>query len=232
MTGRIVSGFGVHMHTDLNVKVHRPGIDIAASVGAEIRAVERGRVLLPIACRAMGTCSLSTTASATTRSTAACRSSTRWWATRWSGGTDRLGRERRDVRPVPSLLRGQEERQAGGSGPLVPGAPGRRALVAGLRCRLRGTRINQPEGTHDESVESETAGAGLVSGAGLGAVRCRAAGAAGFGGGTRGLPKPGDVRQYPRHRPAELRQGGGYRQARHRRHPRVCWALWIPTAAI
>ena len=45
VTGRIVSGFGVHMHPDLNVKVHRPGIDIAASVGAEIRAVERGRVL-------------------------------------------------------------------------------------------------------------------------------------------------------------------------------------------
>ncbi len=45
VTGRIVSGFGIHKHPDLNVDVHRPGIDIAAPAGAEIRAVERGRVL-------------------------------------------------------------------------------------------------------------------------------------------------------------------------------------------
>jgi len=45
VAGRIVSGFGVHKHPDLNVDVHRPGIDIAAPPGAEIRAVERGRVL-------------------------------------------------------------------------------------------------------------------------------------------------------------------------------------------
>ena len=43
--GRIVSGFGIHKHPDLDVDVHRPGIDIAASPGAEIRAVEHGRVL-------------------------------------------------------------------------------------------------------------------------------------------------------------------------------------------
>lgn len=43
--GRIVSGFGIHKHPDLDVDVHRPGIDIAAPAGAEIRAVERGRVL-------------------------------------------------------------------------------------------------------------------------------------------------------------------------------------------
>ncbi len=43
--GRIVSGFGIHKHPDLNVDVHRPGIDIAAPAGAAIRAVERGRVL-------------------------------------------------------------------------------------------------------------------------------------------------------------------------------------------
>ena len=43
--GRIVSGFGVHKHPDLNVDVHRPGIDIVAPVGAEIRAVEGGSVL-------------------------------------------------------------------------------------------------------------------------------------------------------------------------------------------
>ena len=45
VAGRIVSGFGVHKHPDLNVDVHRPGIDIAAPAGAEIRAVEGGRVL-------------------------------------------------------------------------------------------------------------------------------------------------------------------------------------------
>ena len=45
VAGRIVSGFGVHKHPDLNVDLHRPGIDIAAPPGAEIRAVERGRVL-------------------------------------------------------------------------------------------------------------------------------------------------------------------------------------------
>ena len=45
VTGRIVSAFGIHKHPDLNVDVHRPGIDIAAPAGAEIRAVERGRVL-------------------------------------------------------------------------------------------------------------------------------------------------------------------------------------------
>lgn len=45
VAGRIVSGFGVHKHPDLKVDVHRPGIDIAAPAGAEIRAVERGRVL-------------------------------------------------------------------------------------------------------------------------------------------------------------------------------------------
>ena len=45
VTGRIVSGFGIHKHPDLNVDVHRPGIDISAPAGAEIRAVERGRVL-------------------------------------------------------------------------------------------------------------------------------------------------------------------------------------------
>ena len=43
--GRIVSGFGVHKHPDLNVDVHRPGIDIVAPVGAEVRAVEGGSVL-------------------------------------------------------------------------------------------------------------------------------------------------------------------------------------------
>lgn len=43
--GTIVSGFGIHKHPDLDVDVHRPGIDIAAPAGAEIRAVERGRVL-------------------------------------------------------------------------------------------------------------------------------------------------------------------------------------------
>lgn len=43
--GRIISGFGVHKHPELNVDVHRPGIDIVAPVGAEIRAVEGGSVL-------------------------------------------------------------------------------------------------------------------------------------------------------------------------------------------
>lgn len=43
--GRIVGGFGVHKHPDLNVDVHRPGIEIAAPAGAEIRAVEGGSVL-------------------------------------------------------------------------------------------------------------------------------------------------------------------------------------------
>ena len=43
--GRIVSGFGIHKHPDLNVDVHRPGIDIVAPAGAEIRAVAGGRVL-------------------------------------------------------------------------------------------------------------------------------------------------------------------------------------------
>ncbi len=43
--GRIVSGFGVHKHPDLDVDVHRPGIDIAAPGGAGVRAVEPGRVL-------------------------------------------------------------------------------------------------------------------------------------------------------------------------------------------
>ena len=45
VAGRIISGFGVHKHPDLNVDVHRPGIDIVAPVGAEIRAVEGGSVL-------------------------------------------------------------------------------------------------------------------------------------------------------------------------------------------
>ena len=45
VAGRIVSGFGVHKHPELNVDVHRPGIDIVAPVGAEIRAVEAGSVL-------------------------------------------------------------------------------------------------------------------------------------------------------------------------------------------
>ena len=45
VAGRIVSGFGVHKHPDLNVEIHRPGIDIVAPVGAEIRAVEEGSVL-------------------------------------------------------------------------------------------------------------------------------------------------------------------------------------------
>ena len=45
VSGRIVSGFGIHKHPDLDVDVHRPGIDIAAPAGAEVRAVERGRVL-------------------------------------------------------------------------------------------------------------------------------------------------------------------------------------------
>ncbi len=45
VAGRIVSGFGVHKHPDLNVDVHRPGIDIAAPAGAEIHAVEKGSVL-------------------------------------------------------------------------------------------------------------------------------------------------------------------------------------------
>lgn len=43
--GTVVSGFGIHKHPDLDVDVHRPGIDIAAPGGAGIRAVERGRVL-------------------------------------------------------------------------------------------------------------------------------------------------------------------------------------------
>ncbi len=43
--GRIVSGFGIHKHPDLDVDVHRPGIDIVAPVGAEVRTVEGGRVL-------------------------------------------------------------------------------------------------------------------------------------------------------------------------------------------
>lgn len=43
--GRIVSGFGTHKHPDLNVDVHRPGIDIVAPMGAEVRTVEGGRVL-------------------------------------------------------------------------------------------------------------------------------------------------------------------------------------------
>ena len=43
--GRIVSGFGIHKHPDFNVDVHRPGIDIVAPAGAEIRAVAGGRVL-------------------------------------------------------------------------------------------------------------------------------------------------------------------------------------------
>ncbi len=43
--GRIVSGFGIHKHPDLNVDVHRPGIDIVAPVGAEVRTVEGGKVL-------------------------------------------------------------------------------------------------------------------------------------------------------------------------------------------
>ncbi len=45
VAGRIVSGFGVHKHPDLNVDVHRPGIEIVAPAGAEIRAVEGGSVL-------------------------------------------------------------------------------------------------------------------------------------------------------------------------------------------
>lgn len=45
VAGRIVSGFGSRKHPELNVDVHRPGIDIIAPVGAEIRAVEGGRVL-------------------------------------------------------------------------------------------------------------------------------------------------------------------------------------------
>ena len=45
MAGRIVSGFGVHKHPDLNVEVHRPGIDIVAPAGAEVQTVEGGRVL-------------------------------------------------------------------------------------------------------------------------------------------------------------------------------------------
>ena len=45
VTGRIVSGFGVHKHPDLNLDVHRPGIDIVAPAGAEVQTVEGGRVL-------------------------------------------------------------------------------------------------------------------------------------------------------------------------------------------
>ena len=45
VAGRIVSGFGIHKHPDLNVDVHRPGIDIVAPVGAEVRTVAGGRVL-------------------------------------------------------------------------------------------------------------------------------------------------------------------------------------------
>ena len=45
VAGRIVSGFGVHKHPDLNVDVHRPGIDIVAPAGAEVQTVEGGRVL-------------------------------------------------------------------------------------------------------------------------------------------------------------------------------------------
>ncbi len=45
VAGRIVSGFGVHRHPDLDVEVHRPGIDIAAPPGAEVRAVASGTVL-------------------------------------------------------------------------------------------------------------------------------------------------------------------------------------------
>lgn len=43
--GRIVSRFGAHKHPELDLEVHRPGIDIAASAGAEVRAMDRGRVL-------------------------------------------------------------------------------------------------------------------------------------------------------------------------------------------
>ena len=45
VAGRIVSGFGVHKHPDLNMDVHRPGIDIVAPAGAEVQTVEGGRVL-------------------------------------------------------------------------------------------------------------------------------------------------------------------------------------------
>ncbi len=45
VTGRVVSGFGVHKHPELDVDVHRPGIDIAASAGAAVRAMDRGRVI-------------------------------------------------------------------------------------------------------------------------------------------------------------------------------------------
>lgn len=43
--GRIVSRFGAHKHPELNLVVHRPGIDIAAPAGAEVCAMDRGRVL-------------------------------------------------------------------------------------------------------------------------------------------------------------------------------------------
>lgn len=45
VTGRVVSGFGVHKHPELDVDVHRPGIDIAAPAGSEVRAMDRGRVI-------------------------------------------------------------------------------------------------------------------------------------------------------------------------------------------
>ena len=43
--GRIVSRFGAHKHPELDLEVHLPGIDIAAPAGAEVRAMDRGRVL-------------------------------------------------------------------------------------------------------------------------------------------------------------------------------------------
>lgn len=43
--GRIVSRFGAHKHPELDLEVHRPGIDIAAPAGAEVRAMDRGKVL-------------------------------------------------------------------------------------------------------------------------------------------------------------------------------------------
>ena len=45
VAGRIVSGFGIQRHPDLNVDVHRPGVEITAPAGAAVRAVESGRVL-------------------------------------------------------------------------------------------------------------------------------------------------------------------------------------------
>lgn len=43
--GRIVSRFGAHKHPELDLEVHLPGIDIAAPAGAEVRAMDHGRVL-------------------------------------------------------------------------------------------------------------------------------------------------------------------------------------------